>query len=201
MAGAFGRRTLYAGGACAVRSAACGRAAPKALPLHACHGDDKCRLRTMLVDLENPNRSCPDFCLGYGPPAELRIPNAILDQLPSLHEPSPPQGDRGIQRRGKPRSPCGQSSDWSEGGSDQTSRAPRPARKMPGDNALPSPPPGTDSHLYKSEKCLRRDKIERNGIRLGHLPSNRRAPWRPADSVLGPEKWRALPVRSSDEAK
>jgi hypothetical protein len=54
---------------------------------HACQGDDKCWLRPSLPDLTHPNRNSPDFKRSYQSPEHLRVPTAILDQLPYLVEP------------------------------------------------------------------------------------------------------------------
>ncbi|MGB6536667.1 MAG: hypothetical protein WBF58_11980, partial [Xanthobacteraceae bacterium] len=43
------------------------------------------------ADLNDPNRNHPDFKSSYRFPDILRIPSAIIDQLPYLHEPPPPE--------------------------------------------------------------------------------------------------------------
>jgi len=58
---------------------------------HACHGDKRCKSKPWQTDLNNPNLGDPDFKFSYRPPEHLRIPGAILDQLPYLPAPSPPQ--------------------------------------------------------------------------------------------------------------
>ena len=58
---------------------------------HTCQGDSQCRLRPYQADFENPNRNRLDFKFSYQFPEQLRIPSAILKQLPCLAEPSPPQ--------------------------------------------------------------------------------------------------------------
>jgi hypothetical protein len=58
---------------------------------HACHGDERCRLRPRQADFKNPNFGRPDFVSSYRYPAHLRFPFAIIDQLPFLHEPLPPE--------------------------------------------------------------------------------------------------------------
>ena len=58
---------------------------------HACQGDSKCRLRPYEADFNNPNRNRLDFQFSYQCPEHLRIPKAIIDQLPYLVEPSPPR--------------------------------------------------------------------------------------------------------------
>jgi len=56
---------------------------------HACHGDERCRSRPYQADFKNPNFGRPDFKCSYRHPDHLRIPRAIVDQLPFLHEPPP----------------------------------------------------------------------------------------------------------------
>jgi hypothetical protein len=57
----------------------------------ACQGDDKCRLKPLQADLNNPNLGQPGFRFSYRLPDELRVPTAILDQLPYLIEPPTPE--------------------------------------------------------------------------------------------------------------
>ena len=59
---------------------------------HACHGDERCRIRPRLADFNHPNFGRPDYVSGYRFPEHLRIPKAILDHLPYWHElPAPEQ--------------------------------------------------------------------------------------------------------------
>jgi hypothetical protein len=57
---------------------------------HSCAGDERCQTRPYQADFKNPNFGRPDFEFSYRYPDHLRIPSAILDQLPYLHEPPPP---------------------------------------------------------------------------------------------------------------
>jgi hypothetical protein len=54
---------------------------------HACRGDEHCRSRPYQADFKDPNFGRPDFEFSYRCPDHLRIPSAIIDQLPFLHEP------------------------------------------------------------------------------------------------------------------
>jgi hypothetical protein len=56
-----------------------------------CLGDERCRSRPWQADLNNPNRNRPDFKFSYQFPDVLRIPSAIVDQLPYLPEPPTPE--------------------------------------------------------------------------------------------------------------
>lgn len=59
---------------------------------HACHGDERCRIRPRLVDFENPNFGQPEFVSSYRSPEHLSIPFAILDHLAYWHPlPAPEQ--------------------------------------------------------------------------------------------------------------
>jgi hypothetical protein len=49
---------------------------------HACRGDEQCRMRPRLADLNNPNRGRPDFRPSYRIPEELNTAYWILDSLP-----------------------------------------------------------------------------------------------------------------------
>jgi hypothetical protein len=58
---------------------------------HACQGDERCKLRPYEADFKNPNFGQPDFQFSYRFPDHLRIPSAILNQLPFLHQPPSPE--------------------------------------------------------------------------------------------------------------
>ncbi len=58
---------------------------------HACHGDERCRIRPSLADFKNPNFGQPDYVSGYRFPGHLRIPSAILDHLAFWRPPRTPE--------------------------------------------------------------------------------------------------------------
>jgi hypothetical protein len=58
---------------------------------HACLGDERCKLRPYEADFKSPNFGQPDFKFSFRYPAHLRIPSAILDQLPFVHAPASPE--------------------------------------------------------------------------------------------------------------
>jgi hypothetical protein len=58
---------------------------------HACRGDERCRLRPRQADFKDPNFGQPDFVFSFRFPEELRVPAAILDHLPFVHQPPPPE--------------------------------------------------------------------------------------------------------------
>jgi hypothetical protein len=62
---------------------------------HACHGDERCKLRPYEADYKNPNFGQPDFKFSFRFPHHLRIPSAILDHLP--FEPAPPTPEHILQ--------------------------------------------------------------------------------------------------------
>jgi hypothetical protein len=55
---------------------------------HACCGDARCSARPYAADFKNPNFGQPDFEFSFRYPAHLRLPAAILGQLPYLHGPA-----------------------------------------------------------------------------------------------------------------
>ena len=57
----------------------------------ACAGDERCRLRTRAADFAHPDFGQPGFKSSFRYPDHLRVPSAILDQLPFLREPSAPR--------------------------------------------------------------------------------------------------------------
>jgi hypothetical protein len=58
---------------------------------HACHGDERCKLRPYEADFKNPNFGQPDFAFSFRFPRHLRIPSAILDHLPFERAPPTPE--------------------------------------------------------------------------------------------------------------
>jgi hypothetical protein len=58
---------------------------------HACQGDESCKSRPYAADFKNPDFGRPDFKFSFRYPGHLRIPSAILDQLPFLHQPPSPE--------------------------------------------------------------------------------------------------------------
>jgi hypothetical protein len=57
---------------------------------HACQGDERCWLRPVLPDLNNPNLGRPDFKFSYSYPKELDEPFATLEHLPHNRLLKPP---------------------------------------------------------------------------------------------------------------
>jgi hypothetical protein len=58
---------------------------------HACQGDARCKSRPYEADFKNPNFGRPDFQFSFRYPGHLRIPSAILEHLPYLHQPPAPE--------------------------------------------------------------------------------------------------------------
>ena len=58
---------------------------------HACHGDERCRIRPHLADFKNPNFRQPGYVFSYQFPQHLRIPSAILDHMAFWREPPAPE--------------------------------------------------------------------------------------------------------------
>jgi hypothetical protein len=63
------------------RKKACRRA-------HACAGDARCNSRPYEADFNNPDFGRPDFEFSFRYPVHLRLPSAILGQLPYLLGPA-----------------------------------------------------------------------------------------------------------------
>jgi hypothetical protein len=49
---------------------------------HACCGDERCKSRPYAADFNNPNFGQPDFEFSFCYPTHLRLPSAIINQLP-----------------------------------------------------------------------------------------------------------------------
>ena len=58
---------------------------------HACHGDQRCRIRPYRADFKNPNFGQPDYVFSYRPPEHLRTARAILRHIAYLLDPPEPQ--------------------------------------------------------------------------------------------------------------